>query len=83
MDDPSADETEDSAENCESRKSHTYSTPDENVEIVSGSDCAIKSDRSMKKSWKVLAIKKAETLSETKQKLSSLSEASTTKFGAV
>ena len=83
MDDPSADETEDSAENYESRKSHSHGTPDKNLEIVLGSDCALKSDRSIKKSWEVLAIKKAETFSETNQKLPSLSEASTTKFGGV
>ena len=83
MDDPSDDETEDSSENCESRKSHSHGTPDENLEIVLGSDCALKSNRSIKKSWKVLAIQKAETFSETNQKLPSLSEASTTKFGGV
>lgn len=83
MDNPSADETDDSAENCESRRSHSRSTPDENLEIISSSDCALKSERNIKNSWKVLAVTKSETHSKAKQKLPSSSDSSATKFGAV
>lgn len=83
MDNPSADETDDSAENCESRRSHSRSTPDENLEIISSSDCALKSEKNIKNSWKVLAVTKSETHSKAKQRLPSSSDSSTTKFGAV
>lgn len=83
MDYLSADETDDSAENCESKRSHSRSTPDENLEIISSSDCALKSEKNIKNSWKVLAVAKSENHSKAKQRLPSSSGSSTTKFGAV
>lgn len=83
MDNPSADETDDSAENCDSRRSHSRSTLDENLEIISSSDCALKSEKNIKNSWKVLAVTKSDTHSKGKQRLPSSSDSSTTKFGAV
>ena len=83
MDDPSVDDTDDSAANSESGNSHTQCTPDENSEVVSSTACALKSDRSITTSSTVLVKMKADVFAGTKQKVPLLSAASTTQFGAV